>query len=104
MELFIASAINQCILERPYPAKLKIVETITLHKKGDKSKTESYTLISLLNSLGKVSEKCCKKPMLKFCVKNKLLSSAQYGFRPKMTCIDTINQVTEYMRAKIDLK
>ena len=104
IESFIASAFNQCTLERAYPADFKIDKATLLHKKGDKSNLENYRPISLLNYLGKVFEKFLQKIMMKVCVKNKLLSSAQYGFRPKISCIDVINQVTDYMRAKIDHK
>ena len=42
--------------------------------------------------------------MMQCCDENELLSSAHYGFRPKLSCIDATNHGTEYMRAKIDLK
>ena len=104
IESFKASAFNQCVLERTYPANSKVAKDILLHKKGDKSNPENYRPISLLNSLGKVFGKSLQRRMINFCVKNKLLSFAQYDLRPIISCIDANNHVTDYMRAKSDLK
>ena len=42
--------------------------------------------------------------MMSFCTKHQLLTSAQFGFRPKMPCVQAIVKVTEYIREQIDDK
>ena len=44
------------------------------------------------------------KRMMSFCTKDKVLTSAQFGFRPKMSCVQAIVKVTEYLREQIDNK
>ena len=42
--------------------------------------------------------------MVKFGKKEKILTSTQYGFRPKRSCVDAISTVTEYSGTEIDRK
>ena len=85
IELFIATSFNQCTLERTYPANLKTTKVIPLNKRGVKPIPKNQKPISMLNSLRKVFGKLLQRIMMKFYLKNKLLSSDQYGFRPKMS-------------------
>ena len=101
---YIAIAFNKCILEKTYPTCLKVAKVIPLHKKGDKSDPANYRPISLLSSLGKLFEKLLHKRMVKFCVKEKILTSTQFGFRSKRSCVDAISTVTEYIGTEIDRK
>ena len=98
-ESFIACAFNQCQLKRTDPENLKTAKVLPSHKKCYESNPENWKPINLLNSM-RIFWK-------KFCDKNKLLSSAQYGFRAETSCIDAFNQVTEctdYMGAKLVLE
>ena len=98
---YIAIAFNKCILEKTYPTCFKVAKVIPLHKKGDKSDPANYRPISLLSSLGKLFEKLLHKRMVKFCEKEKILTSTQYGFRSKRSCVDAISTVTEYISLKL---
>ena len=42
--------------------------------------------------------------MMKFCQRNDILDKAQFGFRSKMSCVDAISTVTEYIRTAIEKK
>ena len=42
--------------------------------------------------------------MVKFCEKEKILTSTQYGFRSRRSCVDAFSTVTEYIRTEIDRK
>ena len=101
---YIAIAFNKCILEKTYPTCFEVAKVIPLHKKGDESDPAIYRPISLLSSLGKLFEKLLHKRMVKFCEKEKILTSTQYGFRSKRSCVDAISTVTEYIRTEIDRK
>ena len=41
---------------------------------------------------------------MSFCTEHKILTSAQFGFRPKMSCVQAIVKVTESLRERIDKK
>ena len=41
---------------------------------------------------------------MSFCSKHKILTSAQFGFRPKMSCVQAIIRVTECLQEQIDKK
>ena len=42
--------------------------------------------------------------MIKFVGKHKLLSSNQFGFRPKQSCVNAISELTEAIRTSVDKK
>ena len=104
VEHYLAKVINKCFNEEIIPDCLKKTKVLPLHKKGDKSNPGNYRPISLLSPLSKVIEKVLLRRMMKFCVKHKILSSTQFGFRPKMSCVHAIATVTEYIRNEIDKK
>ena len=104
IEPYLANAFNKAISESVYPTSLKKAKVVPLFKKGDKKNPENYRPISLLSSLSKVFEKLLFERMVNFCEKNKLLTSAQFGFRSKRSCADAILTVTEFMRDEVDKK
>ena len=101
---YIAIAFNKCILEKTYPTCFKVAKVIPLHKKSYKSDPANYRPISFLSSLGKLFEKLLHKRMVKFCDKEKISTSTQYGFSSKRSCVDTISTVTDNIRTEIDRK
>ena len=104
IEPAIAAALNKCIEERTFPKCLKIAKVIPIFKKGDKRKPENYRPISVLSSRSKVFNKLLQSRMIKFCVRNSLISGNQYGFRSKRSCLDAIMSNTEFIRTEIDKK
>uniref|UniRef100_A0A8R1HVJ8 Reverse transcriptase domain-containing protein n=1 Tax=Caenorhabditis japonica TaxID=281687 RepID=A0A8R1HVJ8_CAEJA len=53
-----------------------------LFKKGSRSDANNYRPISLTSTICKTMERMIRKEMMKHIYGNKLLSNAQYGFRP----------------------
>ena len=81
---------------------MKIAKITPLLKKGDRNLPEDYHPTTLISSLGKVFEKLLMKRMISFCTKQKVRTSAQFEFRPKLSCVQAIVKVTEYLREQID--
>ena len=104
VEPILAKTFNEMIEYSTYPDWMKLAKVTPLYKKGDRSLPENYRPISLISSLSKVFEKLLLKRMMSFCTKHKVLTSAQFGFRPKMSCVHAIVKVTEYIREQIDKK
>ena len=104
IEPAITAAFNKCMADRTFPKFPKTAKIISMFKKRDKRKPENYQTISLLSSISKVFEKMLPSRMIKFWEKNNIISENQYGFRLKITCIDTIVSITEFIRTEIDRK
>ena len=85
-----------------YPDWLKLAKITHLYKKGDRNLPENNRPISLISFLSKVFEKLLLKRMMSFCAKHKVITSAQFGFRPEMSCVQAIVKVTEYIREQTD--
>ena len=104
IEPILAEIFNEMIEFSIYPDWMKLAKITPLYKKGDRNLPENYRPISLISSLSKVFEKLLLKRMMSFCSKHKILTSAQFGFRPKMSCVQAIIRVTECLREQIDKK
>ena len=78
---------------------LKIVNIISVLKKGDRQDYNNYLPISIILNLGKLIEKLSHKRLYNFLEKYSLLFEKQYGFRVKMATnnalIDITNKIQE---------
>ena len=61
IEIFVASAFNQCLLKRTYPANWKIAEVIPLPKKDDESNPKIEATIQFIELNGRNCRKVLKK-------------------------------------------
>ena len=67
------------------PDLLKLAKVIPIHKKDDPTQVTNYRPISLLPCISKVLEKIVYKRLDSFLALNKILISAQFGFRKKFS-------------------
>ena len=81
---------NHLISKNQLPRELLHANITLLHKKGPKDDPNNYRSISLLSCFGKVIEKFYTQKILKFCLKKKILSPYQFGFRPNHSTIDAV--------------
>ena len=80
-----------------FPKCWKIALVKLLFKKGDKTRCNNYTPISILNSTSKVSEKLLSMQMRVYSECKELLTNYQFGIRWKRSTTDTINIITEHL-------
>ena len=85
-----------------YPDWMKLPKPTPPYIKGDRNLPETYRPISLISSLDEVFETLLLKRKVSFCTKHKVLTSAQFEFRPTMSCVQGIVKVTEYLPEQID--
>ena len=78
----------------------KIAKILPIFKTG--RNPEKYRPISLLSSIMKVFENLLQSGMINFCEKNSIVSGNQYRFWSKISCIDAIMSLTEFLRTEID--
>lgn len=75
--------INAIMKLQKYPQKWKHSIIIPIQKKGkEKSDPSSYRPISLLNTMGKITEKVILKKIMKAEKKLQINNSAKFGFKP----------------------
>jgi hypothetical protein len=74
---------NQSLQCGIVPDNLKIAKVVPVYKNGDALDMNNYRPISLLCSFSKVLEKIVFLRLMEYLETNNILSSKQYGFRPK---------------------
>jgi exonuclease III len=74
---------NTIFLTGNYPACLKIAVVTALHKAGSTDVANNYRPISVLPILNKVIERVLHQRLLTFSSVAKIISSHQFGFRPR---------------------
>lgn len=94
--------INLSITQGYFPSNLKQSIVIPIYKSGNKSDTNNYRPITLLNSLSKVFENLINAQLLKFVVSHKILSENQYGFQKNKSTSDAIASVTDFIVKSLD--
>ena len=83
------------------PNLLKIAKVTPIFKSGDNQVFSNYRPISILPSISKVLEKIVYTRLYDFITNNNILSSHQYGFRPKRSTYMAINDL--YCKITSDL-
>ena len=84
-----------------------IVQFVSFRDKNEihaRQNTEDYRAISLLSSINKNFDKMIVKLTVKGCHKNDILTPTPFGIRSKMSCIDAIAKLKEFMHREVDHK
>ena len=84
LSVALTHVINSCILESVFPAVLKLVKVIPIHKKGSISDYNSFRPISLVPLVSKIFEKVLNNQLMKYFEDNNLFNESQYGYRMGM--------------------
>ena len=77
------------------PDLLKLAKVIPIFKKDDPTQVTNYRPISLLPCISKILEKIVYKRLDSFLSLNKILNSAQFGFRKKFSTNFAINKLLD---------
>ena len=88
---------NLCIKQGYFPKELKIGCITPIYKKGDKCSIENYRPVCSLSQFSKIFEKVVYKNMMKFILKNKLISDSQYGFLSNKSTESALIDFTDYI-------
>ena len=82
---FLLFIINKSFQEGTFPDHLKIARIVPIFKRGDNSLPQNYKPISISPSLSKIFEKVMAIILTNYLCKHSILTSSQYGFRPKFS-------------------
>ena len=87
------------------PESMKLAKVVPIFKNsGSESETKNYRPVSLLPTLSKVLERIIYNRLFHHLVKNKILSSAQYGFQPNRSTEHAILELQDRILKIIDDK
>ena len=84
---------NTSLQESIFADKMKLANTVPLHKGKDKCVVDNYQPVSLLITLSKLLEKLVYKRIYNFLETNRLIYNSQYGFRPKHSCKNAVSEL-----------
>lgn len=82
--------VNMSFSEGIFPTNLKKSVVKPIHKKNETNKIENYRAISILPAFSKVYERAFYNRLLNFLNRNDILSSAQFGFRSRLSTQDAV--------------
>lgn len=91
-----------CLSESIFPDYLKKALVVPVHKAGDKKVPSNYRPISILSSTSKILEKLINNRLLKYLESKSILSDNQFGFRPKLSTADAVQNMIDYISQELD--
>lgn len=77
----LAHIINLCFESSVVPKHFKESIVVPIYKAGNKNEMTNFRPISLINSFGKIFEKCLNNRLWSFLNKNNIISKNQFGFQ-----------------------
>ena len=81
-----------------FPRSLETVNMVPSFKSGKKSNCEKYVPISILSVLSKVFERVVFERLYKVVQVNNIFCCRQFGFRSKISTLQTLADITELIR------
>ncbi len=99
---YLTCIINTSIITGMFPFSWKRALVVPLFKSGDASDLNNYRPISLLPILSKLLEKIVAGQLIQFLERNKLVSNAQHGFRPRLSTETALTVITDKICDNMD--
>ena len=99
----ISFLINRSLETGVFPSSLKISKVVPVFKnKGSPLDVSNYRPISLLSNIEKIYEKVAYSRVMSFLNRFNQIYSKQFGFRKAHSTIDTLINITERIRERLD--
>ena len=87
----IAKLLNLSIRTSSFPEIWKCSKVAALFKPGDRTNASNYPPVSILLTISKILEKVLHSQLYDFLFSNNLISSKQFGFRPKLSTTSALS-------------
>ncbi|CAH2096742.1 unnamed protein product [Euphydryas editha] len=91
---------NMSLKEGVFPTIWKKAHIVPIHKKDSKTKIENYRGISILNTLGKILEKCVYAAIYPVIIKG--LPNEQHGFLKNRSTITNLAYFSDYILSNME--
>lgn len=86
------------------PNHFKISVITPIHKTGCNNTISNFRPISLISNFAKIFEKCLKKRLYDYMIKNKILSNKQFGFKEGKSTSDAMYELINEIKNNLDNK
>ena len=93
---------NQSLVTCTFPSLWKFGKVSALFKKGDRCDPNNYRPITVLPTLSKILEKAVHNQLYPFLNDNKIITSKQFGFRPKLSTNTALTHFTDNVLLNMD--
>ena len=93
---------NQSLVTYTFPSLWKFGKVSALFKKGDRFDPSNYRPITVLPTLSKILEKAVHNQLYPFLNDNKIITSKQFGFRPKLSAKTALTHFTDNVLLNMD--
>ena len=93
---------NQSLVTRTFPSLWKFGKVSALFEKGDRCDPNNYRPVTVLPTLSKILEKAVHEQLYCFLNQNKIITSKQFGFRPKLSTNTALTHFTVNVLLNMD--
>ena len=93
---------NLCLETRTFPSLWKFGKVAALFKKGDRCDANNYRPITVLPTISKILEKAVHTQLYAYLKNNGILTSKQFGFRPKLSTGTALSHFTDNILQNMD--
>lgn len=100
----LTNSINKCLELGLFPDSLKIAKVTPIFKTGKKTDPSNYRPISVLPTMSKIFEKVLYNRLESYLATKNIISSKQYGFRPKSNTLSATVDIITKIKTNIDQK
>ena len=96
--------INASLFSQTFPDIWKKGKIVPLHKSKDPTSPNNYRPITILPVLSKILEHIAHQQVYEYLQQNNMITSEQFGFRPKLSTNIALTQLTEGTLQNMDNK
>jgi hypothetical protein len=93
---------NRSLFSSTFPSLWKCGKVTALFKSGDRCLPGNYRPITVLPSLSKILERAVHRQLYSYLNENKLITSKQFGFRPKLSTEVALLNVSDKILSNMD--
>ena len=93
---------NKSLESHTFPSLWKFGKVSALFKKGDRCNANNYRPITVLPTVSKILEKAVHIQVYTFLTNNKIITSKQFGFRPKLSTGTALAHFTDNILQNMD--
>jgi hypothetical protein len=97
----LAKIINQSIINKTFPDKLKIAKVVPIFKNNEPTLFCNYRPVPVLPSISKIFERILHSQLQNYFIESRLFYESQYGFRPshstELAALELLDQIISKM-------
>src|SRR5579875_2238506 len=93
---------NSCIRSQTFPEAWKVAKIVPIPKQNNATSSDKHRPIAILPSPAKLFEKCLYGQMICYSHNRNLISSSQFGFRPRHSTVHAMLRISELIYSNMN--